>query len=153
MRPFPTPLAPVLSSALLLTSILIIAPALVHATDEAQQTAPDATIRPAPPKPDTVRPAPRPKYADLMPPLDTTDRAATLEAVHLALSELGDGAAYVWHRNGGRLSGIFKPTASFRDRDGRVCRHLVLTLTAGQHTSRTEGIACRMADMSWRLEG
>ncbi len=149
MRPFPVPLVLAVSCGLLLTSVAMMAPALVHATDKEQQTAPDKTTVPPPAKPA----APRPRYADLMPPLDTTDEAATLEAVHLALSELGDGSSYVWHRNGGRLSGIFKPTTSCKDRDGRICRRLVLTLTAGRHTARTEGIACRMADMSWRLEG
>jgi hypothetical protein len=159
MRPFPEPVALAIATIFVLGPVLVVPPALVHATDEG----PTTIIRPAPAAPDTTKPgtttpntnkpAPRPRYADTMPPLDTSDEAATLEAVHLALSELGDGASYVWHRRGGRLSGVINPTTSFKDRDGRVCRHLVMTLSAGPHTARTEGVACRMADRSWRLEG
>jgi surface antigen len=88
-----------------------------------------------------------------MPSLDARDEMAALEAVHLALSEIGDGASYVWHQRDGRLSGIISPTSSFKDPKGRVCRHIVMSLTAGRSTARTEGIACRLADRSWRLEG
>jgi hypothetical protein len=159
MRPFSVPLALAIAAICVLGAILVTSPALVHATD----TAPAATTRPAPAAPEPItpgaatpntnKPSPRPRYADAMPRLDTSDEAATLEAVHLALSELGDGASYVWHRRGGRLSGVINPTTSFKDRDGRVCRHLVMTLSAGPHTARTEGVACRLADRSWRLEG
>jgi hypothetical protein len=159
MRPFLVPVALATTAAFALGAVLVLPPAQVHATDDSPTTttrpaptAPDAT-KPGTTTPNTNKPAPRPRYADLSPPLDTSDEAATLEAVHLALSELGDGASYVWHRQGGRLSGVINPTASFKDRDGRVCRHLVMTLTAGPHTARTEGIACRLADRSWRLEG
>jgi len=163
MRPFPVALALAIAPALVVGAVLVMPPALVHATDTAQSKAPGAAPRPIPsapqtdtpqtdtPKPNT--PAPRPKYADAMPPLDTSDEAATLEAVHLALTELGDGASYVWHRRGGRLSGVINPTTSFKDPNGRVCRHIVMTLSAGPHTARTEGVACRLADRSWRLEG
>jgi hypothetical protein len=153
MRPFFVPLALAVSAGLLLAANVVVAPALVHATDKGRNKAPDSTTRPVPSSPGTVKPSPRPKHAGAMPLLDTSDEAATLEAVHLALSELGDGASYVWHRRGGNLSGIISPTTSFKDREGRICRHLVMTLTAGPHTARTEGIACRMADKSWRLEG
>ena len=163
MRPCPVPLALAIAATFTVSAGLALSPALVHATDPVTKGAPAATTRPAPPAPDaiapattapsTTKPAPRPRYADTMPPLDTSDEAATLEAVHLALSELGDGASYVWYRRGGRLSGVINPTTSFKDRTGRVCRHLVMTLTAGPHTARTEGVACRMADKSWRLEG
>jgi len=157
------PLALAIAAIIALSAALALSPALVHATDTGTAGGPAATTRPAPATPDATRPgtpptgtnkpAPRPRYADAMPPLDVSDEAAALEAVHLALSELGDGASYVWHRRGGRLSGIINPTTSFKDRDGRVCRHLVMTLSAGPHTARTEGIACRLDNKSWRLEG
>ena len=163
MRPCPVPLALAIIATFALSAALALSPAHVHATDTGTAGGPAATTRPAPatpgeikpsaPPPNTNKPAPRPRYADAMPPLDVSDEAATLEAVHLALTELGDGASYVWHRRGGRLSGIINPTTSFKDRDGRVCRHLVMTLSAGPHTARTEGIACRLNDKSWRLEG
>ncbi len=158
MRPFPGPLAFALAiaSSALLGCFLILAPALVHATDKAPKK-PDAAICSCPDS-ENARPWPRPKFADAMPPdglptLDSTDKIATLEAVHLALSQLGDGASYVWHRRNGRISGVISPTVSFKDAQGRVCRHIIMTLTAGTNTARTEGVACRMADKSWRLEG
>lgn len=157
MRPFPGPLALALAliSSVLIGSALVLAPGFVHATDPAPAvTAPEAAPCICPETPEDTRPSLRPRYADAAPPrLDISDEAATLEAVHVALSELGDGASYVWQRRGSKLSGIISPTTSFKDAQGRVCRHLVVTLTAGERTARTEGIACRMPDKSWRLEG
>jgi hypothetical protein len=156
MRPFPGRLALALAfiSSVLVGSALVLAPGFVHATDPAPDTAQGPSTCPCPATPEDTRPSLRPRYADAAPPrLDISDEAATLEAVHVALSELGDGASYVWQRRGSKLSGIISPTTSFKDAQGRVCRHLVVTLTAGERTARTEGIACRMADKSWRLEG
>ncbi len=95
----------------------------------------------------------RPKYAELRATLDATDEIAALESVQIALNEIGDGASYVWHRRNGRLSGVVQPTASFKDAAGHVCRHLVVTLSSGERTRRTEGVACRLADGRWQLEG
>jgi hypothetical protein len=159
MRPFPSPLAFTLAIALsaALGGFLILAPALVHATDKAPAKQPDTATCTCPDS-ENAKPWPRPKFADAEPPksmpgLDARDEIAALEAVHLALSEIGDGASYVWHQRNGRLSGIISPTSSFKDPEGRVCRHIVMSLTAGRSTARTEGVACRMADRSWRLEG
>ena len=95
----------------------------------------------------------RPKFADLKTPLDETDEIAALENVQLALSEVGDGATYVWQRQNGRLSGVVQPTASFKDTAGKVCRHVVVMLTTGQTTKKAEGIACRLDNGQWQLEG
>jgi hypothetical protein len=99
--------------------------------------------------------SPRPKFADHSPAaqLDEGDEIAALEAIRVALSEVGDGATYLWYRQNGRLNGMVQPTASFKDRNGRVCRHLILALSAGALTGRVEGIACRAADGRWALEG
>lgn len=95
----------------------------------------------------------RPKFADFRSQLDEADEVAALESVQLALSEVGDGASYVWHRRHGRLSGIVQPTSSFKGAGGGVCRHIVVMLSAGTETKKTEGIACRLADGRWQLEG
>jgi hypothetical protein len=95
----------------------------------------------------------RPKFAELRSFLDEADETAALESVQLALSEVGDGSTYVWHRHNGRLSGIVQPTASFKNAGGSVCRHIVVMLTSGPDTKKTEGIACRLADGRWQLEG
>ncbi len=68
--------------------------------------------------------------------LDENDEIAALEAIRVALTEVGDGGTYVWHRQHGRLSGIVQPTASFKDPAGRVCRHIVLIMTIGTATGK-----------------
>lgn len=85
--------------------------------------------------------------------LDGNDRVAALEALQVALDEVGDGSTYVWRRKEGLLGGMVKPTASFRDAKGAVCRHLILKLTLGDASRQVEGIACRDADDRWRIDG
>jgi hypothetical protein len=87
------------------------------------------------------------------PQLDATDEIAALERIQYALSEVGDGSTYVWRRWHGRLSGVIHPTTSFKDRSGKVCRHMVVLLTTGKRTARKEGIACRLPSGRWRLDG
>jgi hypothetical protein len=133
---------------------LALSPKLAHAQD----------VKPAEPAPCTC-PHPdsdpskspslriKPRYAEAHALLDENDEIAALEAIRVALTEVGDGGTYVWRRNHGRLSGIVQPTASFKDPGGRVCRHLVLIMTVGTATGRAEGIACRLADGRWQLDG
>ncbi len=90
------------------------------------------------------------------PVLTWADQVATLEAVHIALNTTADGATYVWRRHHGNLDAIIQPTQSFKDgKDGRqrVCRHVVIMLISGSFTRRAEGIACRLIDGSWALDG
>ncbi len=105
------------------------------------------------PSENRVSPWPRPKYAEMRQDLDEGDEIAALESLQLALSEVGDGATYVWHRGNGRLSGVVQPTASFKDGSGKVCRHVQLMLTSGAVSKKTEGIACRLEGGLWQLEG
>jgi 17 kDa outer membrane surface antigen len=116
--------------------------------------------RPAEPAPCTCStpekgptPPARPRFADHSQDLDDSDEIAALEAIRIALTEVGDGSSYVWHRGNGRLSGVIHPTVSFKDQSGRVCRHIVVVLTTGFRTGRAEGVACRLEDGQWQLEG
>ncbi|MEQ1647996.1 MAG: hypothetical protein ABL898_05360 [Hyphomicrobiaceae bacterium] len=84
---------------------------------------------------------------------DDYDQIAALDAIRIALVEVGDGATYVWHRRDGSFSGTAVPTQSFKNRDGHPCRHIIVTLQAASHTRTTEGIACRLASGRWQLEG
>ena len=86
-------------------------------------------------------------------PLDETDEIAAFEALHLGLSEVADGATYVWHRANGRLSGAVQPTQSFKATNGQICRHIVVSLSSGTMHRRTEGIACRAINGVWNLNG
>jgi hypothetical protein len=96
---------------------------------------------------------PRTRLAGNAPELDASDEIAALAAIGWTLREVADGSSYVWHRWHGRLSGVVHPTASFTDAAGRVCRHIVVILTTGARTGRVEGVACRLADGNWQLEG
>jgi hypothetical protein len=127
-------------------------------------TCPNAAPNPAPnPAPDLApnaalepNKAPavsvKPKFAETNAHLDENDEIAALEAIRVALTEVGDGSSYVWYRKHGRLSGIVQPTVSFKDPAGRVCRHILLIMTVGAATGRAEGIACRLVDGRWQLD-
>jgi surface antigen len=85
--------------------------------------------------------------------LDQSDRVAALQALDLALSELGDGVTLVWQRPERGLVGRIKPVSAFRDDKGRVCRHVVYSLALGTYQRQIEGVACRESDGSWSLSG
>ena len=136
------------AAAAIWASVLIVPPA---AAEEARPAQPAPCTCPNPSKPPGV--SAKPKFAEANAFLDENDEIAALEAIRVALTEVGDGATYVWHRRHGRLSGIVQPTASFKDPGGRVCRHILLIMTVGTATGRAEGIACRLADGRWQLDG
>lgn len=93
------------------------------------------------------------RFPEIRATLEPADEDAALDAVHTALTQAGDGASYVWRRQQGRLSGAVRPTNTFRDASGQVCRHLEMMLTSGTYMRKTEGIACRKPDGVWELEG
>lgn len=131
-------------------------PVRAQAVNHAEQpfcTCPNALPNPAlePNKAPAV--SVKPKFAETNAHLDENDEIATLEAIRVALTEVADGNSYVWHRRHGRLSGIVQPTVSFKDPAGRVCRHILLIMTVGAATGRAEGIACRLGDGRWQLDG
>ncbi len=101
----------------------------------------------------------KPKFADLKSapdddrPLDSGDEIAALSSVQHALSATADGATYVWHRNNGRISGLVQPTSSFKNVEGGICRHVIVMMTTGTKTRKTEGVACRQQNGVWSLEG
>ncbi|MGQ0672059.1 MAG: hypothetical protein ACT4N2_04165 [Hyphomicrobium sp.] len=129
--------------------------AMVLMSSDLAFAAEDHTARPAAPCtcPGSEKKSTKPKFARLSSELDESDERAALESVQLALAKVGDGASYVWHRANGRLSGLVQPTRTFRNAQGTVCRHLVLLLTTGDRTNKTEGIACRAENGLWNLEG
>lgn len=110
---------------------------------------PSASSEPfLPPRDLDVRVLPRQSFR-----LSEEDEIATLDAIRVALSEVGDGNTYVWYRQHGRLNGVVTPTSSFKDGKDRVCRHVLLILSSGPQTDRIEGIACRDDAGRWLLEG
>jgi hypothetical protein len=102
---------------------------------------------------DTESAKPPSGFAELRSHLDSGDRDLALNALQVALTELGDGATLVWRRPSRALTGVIKPVSAFRDDAGRVCRHLIYSLSLGAYVRQVEGIACRELDGKWTLAG
>jgi surface antigen len=85
--------------------------------------------------------------------LDHSDRTVALQALQMALTELGDGVTLVWRRPVSQLSGRVKPVSAFRDDQGRICRHVVYSLAQAGQQKEIEGVACREADGRWSITG
>lgn len=139
-------LAAACGAAVFLFLATLIAGGNVHAEGRMLEARPGAGEVSAPQSHESDFPLVRPR-------LDRTDEVAALEAVEIALTQAGDGATYVWQRSHGRIGGAIRMTSTFRDVDGRICRHLVMQMRQGTYSRRTEGIACRDADGVWVLEG
>ena len=92
-------------------------------------------------------------FAELRARLDGTDRAVALNALQVALTELGDGAILIWKRPSRELTGVIKPVSAFRDGEGRVSRHLTYPLSLGTFVREVEGTACREPSGTWSLAG
>jgi hypothetical protein len=146
---------PILETYLLAAATGVLLAASVFLSDA---TAADAAPAPSDDArcscPDASKKSVRPKFAELkFDGLDESDEIAALESIQVGLSRMDDGSPFVWRRANGRLSGIVRPTTSFRNAKGSVCRHVVVLLTTGFKTRTAEGIACRNPDRRWVLEG
>jgi hypothetical protein len=136
------------STAFALVATIVVSPEFAQAGDALAGPAPGCSC------PDSAgKSSSKPKFAGLQDPLDASDEMAVLESVQLALTQVADGSSYVWHRSHGRLSGIVRPTASFKDHRGHVCRHILVVLNGTGETKKTEAIACRLATGGWELDG
>jgi len=142
--------------ALFVTAVAACALSLVLAPPmgaQAAETAPAEKPSCSCPGQDAPKREARPKFADLQANLDEGDEIAALEAIRIALTEIGDGATFVWRRANGRISGVVKPTSSFKAVDGKICRHILIVLAAGRRTGQIEGVACRLDNGRWELDG
>jgi hypothetical protein len=128
---------------------LMVAPMAAFAAESAPAEKPSCTC----PGQDGPKREARPKFADLHGNLDEWDEIAALEAIRIALTEIGDGSTFVWRRANGRISGAVKPTSSFKAVDGKICRHIQIILAAGKRTAKIEGVACRLGNGRWELDG
>ena len=84
--------------------------------------------------------------------LNPADEYATLYALQIALTRVGDGQTYIWGRPNRRLRALITPVNSYRSTDGRICRQVIFTLSLGDYLKRTEATACRATDRSWNIE-
>ena len=129
--------------------LMLAAPMRAQAAESVPAEKPSCTC----PGHDAPKREERPKFADLQANLDEGDEIAALEAIRIALTEIGDGSTFVWRRANGRISGVVKPTSSFKNVDGRICRHIVILLAAAKRTGKIEGVACRLDNGRWELDG
>jgi len=106
------------------------------------------TARPAPPAPQ-VNPVRR--FTQLRAQLRYGDQVVAMRALHLALSQVPDGGAFVWRKKSRSLKGVIRPSKPFRNEGGQVCRHVVYALALGGYSKQIEGIACRQNDGRWQL--
>jgi hypothetical protein len=137
-------------SAVTLVALVLIAPARTLAGEKNQTSS--SCVEPSLPPVPGIRILDLPHF-DPRDQLTSRDEIAAMAAIQTGLSTAADGATFVWHRRNGRLSAIVRPTATFRDVKGRVCRHLRLLLNSGDYSRSTEGVACRLANRTWSLEG
>ncbi len=136
------------STAFALVAAVVVSAEFANAADAVAGPAPSCSC------PDLAgKSSSKPKFAGIQLPLDASDEIAVLESVQLALTQVADGSSYVWHRSHGRLSGIVRPTASFKDHRGHVCRHILVVLNGTGETKKTEAIACRLETGGWELDG
>jgi len=90
---------------------------------------------------------------DLKSQLRPTDYRTALRALNDALNEIPDNVTFTWSREGSWLKGRIRPTSVFRDRNGRLCRHIVYALSLAHYTKQIESIACRDLNGNWSLSG
>jgi surface antigen len=85
--------------------------------------------------------------------LNRSDRRVALQALQMALTELGDGVTLVWRRPASELAGRVQPVSAFRDSQGRICRHVVYSLSQRALEKKIEDVACRQENGNWSFSG
>jgi surface antigen len=133
--------APIIGAGALLLSVLLPAPLPLKAEENRAKDIAAATgCAPQGPR-------------ELNTTLDHSDRMIALQALQMALAELGDGVTLVWKRPISQLSGRIKPVSAFRDDAGRICRTAVYSLKRSGREKEIDGVACRRADGRWVIAG
>ena len=105
-----------------------------------------STATPPAPQANPIR-----QFAQLRAQLGHGDRVIAMRALHLALSQVPDGGAFVWRKKSRSLKGVIKPSKPFRNDGGQICRHVIYALALGRYVKQIEGIACRRDDGRWQL--
>lgn len=134
--------APIIGAGALVLSVLLPAPLPLKAEESGAKDVAAVANQPAPQG-----------LQELKTSLDRSDRTVALQALHMALSELGDGVTLVWRRPVSQLTGRIKPVSAFRDDQGRICRSVVYSLAWGEREKEIEGVACRGDDGRWAIAG
>lgn len=133
--------APIIGAGALALSVLLPAPLPLKAGENGANEVAAANQKPAQ------------GLTELKTSLDRSDRTVALQALQMALTELGDGVTLVWRRPISQLTGRIKPVSAFRDDAGRLCRTVVYSLAQSGRAMEIEGVACRQADGRWAIAG
>ncbi|MFA5948746.1 MAG: hypothetical protein WC807_00525 [Hyphomicrobium sp.] len=136
-------------AGMMLALLVLLGPSKGHAAEELLTTGPACSCPPTARGPGLAGAT----SAGTASRLDENDEIAALSSLQIGLSRMDDGTPFVWRRGNGRLSGIVRPTRSFRSASGSLCRHVVVLLTTGYRTRTAEGVACRLEGGRWQLEG
>ena len=91
-------------------------------------------------------------FSRLRAKLRPADEFATLYALQVALSRVGDGQTYVWARPKRKLRAFITPVNSYRADNGSICRNVIVSLALGSYMKRTKATACRASDKSWQMK-
>ncbi len=95
----------------------------------------------------------KPIFKDFRAKLNESDFRTALTALQIALDETGDGRTFIWQKKNNGLKGMVKPTRAFRDSNGRICRHIILSLSIDRYLKTIEGVACRESNGLWTVNG
>ncbi len=77
----------------------------------------------------------------------------TQKAIQHALKKVADGSAYQWHHKKYRLMGHVKPTTTYFNARGQLCRHIQFSLYAGSIKRKSQALACRNEAGLWIVKG
>ncbi len=91
-------------------------------------------------------------FLQLRSKLRPADEYATLYAMQIALSRVGDGQTFVWSRPKRQLRALITPLSSWRHVNGSICRKISVSLSLGSTLKRMKTIACRDKKRVWQMQ-
>ena len=91
-------------------------------------------------------------FLQLRSKLRPADEYATLYALQIALSRVGDGQTFVWSRPKRQLRARITPLNSWRHVNGSICRKISVSLALGRTLKNMQTIACRDQKHVWQMQ-
>ncbi|MCF6199491.1 MAG: hypothetical protein L3J67_08855 [Hyphomicrobiaceae bacterium] len=92
------------------------------------------------------------RFMQLRSKLRPADEYATLYAMQIALSRVGDGQTFIWSRPKRQLRALITPLSSWRHVNGSICRKISVSLVLGTTLKHMETIACRNKKRVWQMQ-
>ena len=75
------------------------------------------------------------------------------KAINQALKKVADGTAYQWQHKRSNLAGNIKPTTTYLNTKGQLCRHIQFSLyAAGNIKKKSEALVCRNNNGQWIIK-